>query len=192
MTLLLHNPSVLQKLQDEIDNHVGNGRLLDDTDLPQLPYLKCVIKESQRLFPVFPLHVPHESTKDCTVGGFRVPGGTMLFVNVWAIHHDPASWEDPLMFKPERFMGNDGTKENFRHMPFGKGRRACPGEALAMRMISLALGSLVQCFNWQSMSDEMEDLAQNIGFFNHKRRPLMVKCSPRPRMLNVLSQSFAG
>lgn len=188
--LLLNNPAVLEKLQDEIDSHVGYERLIDDSDVTKLPYLNCIIKETLRLYPVVPLLLPHESSEETIVGGFRVPQGTMLLVNTWGVHHDPVVWEDPFMFKPERFMIEEGAKEDFRYLPFGKGRRGCPGETLGMRMVGLVLSTLVQCFNWQRTSEELEDMDETMGLLMNKKQPLVARYSPRPSMVNLLSQSF--
>jgi cytochrome P450 len=129
-----------------MDATVGTTRLLRADDLSRLGYLHCIITETLRLYPPLPAMAPHESTADCTVGGYHVPGGSMLLVNAYAIHRDPTVWEDPLEFRPERF--EDGKAEELFMMPFGMGRRKCPGEALAMRMLGLVLGTLVQCFDW--------------------------------------------
>ncbi|KAM3286158.1 hypothetical protein P3S67_024957 [Capsicum chacoense] len=100
--------------------------------------------------------VPHESSDDCKVAGFHIPRGTMLLVNARAIHRDPLLWEDPENFKPERFEGVE--VESWKLLPFGMGRRACPGSGLAQRVVGLAVGTLVQCFEWQRVSEDEVDL----------------------------------
>ncbi|CBI19440.3 unnamed protein product, partial [Vitis vinifera] len=104
MSLLLNNPEALEKAQAEIDSHLGKSRLIDELDIAELPYLRGIIKETLRMYPAAPLLVPHESSEECTVGGFRVPSGTMLLVNMWAIQNDPMLWAEPSKFKPERFQ----------------------------------------------------------------------------------------
>ncbi|WRX30116.1 Cytochrome P450 - like 10 [Theobroma cacao] len=146
MSLLLNHPESMQKVRAEIDAHDGHGRLLNDSDLANLPYLRCVANETLRLYPPLPLLLPHFSSEDCVVGGYEIPRGTMLMVNVWAIHRDPSLWEGPSKFKPERFEASFGEKEGFRYLPFGLGRRDCPGAAMGMRLIFLALGAAIQCF----------------------------------------------
>ncbi|GJU12837.1 cytochrome P450 81E8-like protein [Tanacetum coccineum] len=111
LSLLLNNPQVLKKAQNEIDKVIGNDRFVDESDLVNLPYLQCIINETFRLCPPGPLLVPHESSEDCVVGGYNIPRGTMLLVNQWAIHHDPKLWTDTEMFKPERFEGIEGTRD---------------------------------------------------------------------------------
>lgn len=191
MSLLLNHPQELQKLRNEIKNHVGHGRLLKESDIPNLPYLRCVINESLRLYPVAPLLLPHFSSEDCTVGGYHVPKGTTLLVNAWAVHRDPKVWEEPDEFKPERFEDIlEGEREgfNFRYLPFGMGRRACPGAAMAIRIVSLAVGALVHCFDWERVGEELVDLNQDFGITLAKSRPLEAVSSPRPFVIDLLSQ----
>nr|XP_027103366.1 cytochrome P450 81F4-like [Coffea arabica] len=130
--------------------HVGDNRLMDDLDVAQQPYLRCIIKETLRLHPPTPLLLHHYSSEDCTVGGFRVLRRTMLLVNVWALHHDPCIWTEPEKFMPERFEGMEGTKDGLRFLPFGSGRRKYPGESLAIASVALAL--VLQCFDWEKIT----------------------------------------
>ncbi|KAL0314944.1 UNVERIFIED_CONTAM: cytochrome [Sesamum angustifolium] len=123
LSLLLNNPHVLRKAQLEIDNHIGRDRLIDEADIAELPYLRCIMNETLRLYPAGPLLIPRESSEQCTVGGYRIPAGTMLLVNAWAIHNDPKNWEDAREFKPERFEGLEGNRDGFKLIPFGSGRR---------------------------------------------------------------------
>lgn len=178
LSLLLNNPEALKKVQAEIDNCVGEDRLLNESDLSNLPYLRCVINETMRMYPVAPILI-HESTKDCTVGGYHIPSGTMLMMNLWAVQNDPKNWEDPKKFKPERFLGLEGSADGYKLLPFGAGRRRCPGENLAMRMMGLTMGTLIQCFEWERPSDEMIDLTEGSGVTMPKAIPLVVKCRPR-------------
>nr|XP_043636374.1 cytochrome P450 81Q32-like [Erigeron canadensis] len=188
MALMLNHPQVLKKAQDEIDRVVGNNRLVDESDIANLPYLRCIINETLRLTPPGPLLVPHEASEDCVVGGYTIPSGTMLLINQWAIHHDPKIWADPEMFKPERFEGLEGTRDGFKLLPFGSGRRSCPGEGLAVRVIGMTLGSVIQCFDWERMSEELVDLTEGPGLTMPKAVPLVAKYKPRPEMKNLLSQ----
>ncbi|KAL0017488.1 hypothetical protein SO802_004557 [Lithocarpus litseifolius] len=110
MSLLLSHPEVLQKVKAEIDNQVGGEHLINDLDLAKLPYLRCVINETLRLYPTAPLLLPHCSSADCTVGGFHIPRGTILLVNAWSINRDPKLWEEPTKFKPERFEEINGER----------------------------------------------------------------------------------
>ncbi|XP_076922173.1 cytochrome P450 81C13-like, partial [Bidens hawaiensis] len=137
LSLLLNNPQVLKQAQAEIEDCVGKDRLINESDISNLPYLRCIVNETMRLYPPGPL-VFHESSKDCTVGGYNIPSGTMLLMNLWAMQNDK-NWEDPKKFKPDRFRGLQGSRDGFKLMPFGSGRRSCPTENLAMRMVGLAL-----------------------------------------------------
>ncbi|KAJ0795320.1 putative isoflavone 2'-hydroxylase [Helianthus annuus] len=188
LSLLLNNPHVLKKAQNEIDIHVGNNRLIKDSDISDLPYLRCILNETLRLYPAAPLLTPRSSSKDCVVGGYHIPSGTMLLVNQWAIHHDPNLWTDPERFIPERFEGLEGWRDGFKLMPFGSGRRNCPGEGLALRVVGLTLGLLIQCFDWERMSEDMVDMTEAPGLTMPKLKPLVAKCRPRVLMQNLLFQ----
>ncbi|KAK9066765.1 hypothetical protein SSX86_014088 [Deinandra increscens subsp. villosa] len=189
-SLLLNHKHVLKKAQDEIDIHVGTDRLVEESDMASLPYLLCIVNETMRLYPPGPLLVPHESSDDCIVGGYHIPRGTMLLVNQWAIHRDPDLWSDPETFYPERFKGLEGkSRDGFRFMPFGFGRRSCPGEGLAMRMIGLTLGLLIQCFDWERVGDEMVDMSEGPGLTMPKAQPLVAKCRPRLVTRDLISVS---
>ncbi|KAF5468165.1 hypothetical protein F2P56_012341 [Juglans regia] len=191
MALLLNHPEVLQKLKAEIDEKVGHERLINDSDLSKLPYLRSVINETLRLYPPTPLLLPHFSAEDCTVGGYKIPKGTMLLANAWAVHRDPKLWEEPDKFKPERFdeINGDQRDHAFKFIPFGIGRRQCPGAGLALRINSLAMGALIQCFNWERVEKEiMVDMNLDPGFVLAKAKPLEAVCSPRHGMTNILAQ----
>ncbi|PIA55938.1 hypothetical protein AQUCO_00700331v1 [Aquilegia coerulea] len=189
MSLLLNHPDILQKARSEI-NHNVHDRLLEDYDLAKLPYLHCVINETLRLYPVAPLLVPHFSSEECTVGGYNIPRGTVLYANIGAIHRDPKVWTDPDKFMPERFEGVQGEKEmGFKFMPFGVGRRMCPGANLAMRVVALALGTLIQCFEWERVGQEQVEMHEtNTGVTMPKADPLIAICKPYPSMVETLSQ----
>lgn len=185
---LLNNPKTLVQAQTEIDINVGQSRLMEESDLAKLPYLHSIIKETLRMYPADPLLVPHESSGECTIGGFNVPRGTMLLVNNWAIQNDPNLWEEPSKFKPERFQEVEREGDKYVSLPFGAGRRGCPGEGLAMRMVGSALGSLIQGFDWERIGEEMLDMGEGTGLTMPKAKPLLAMCRPRPAMVNLLSQ----
>ncbi|XVE70160.1 hypothetical protein DITRI_Ditri10aG0049800 [Diplodiscus trichospermus] len=186
MTLLLNHPEALQKVKAEIDKHVGHVRLLNDSDLDKLPYLRCVVNETLRLYPPAAILLPRCSSEDCMVDGYEIPKGTMLLVHAWAIHRDPSIWEEPNTFKPERFEGNFEEK-GLKFLPFGLGRRACPGATLGLRLVLLALGAAIQCFEWERLGSEMVDMTAGTGVALSKARPLEALCSPRPDLIKVLS-----
>ncbi|XP_065009172.1 cytochrome P450 81Q32-like [Musa acuminata AAA Group] len=186
MSLRLNHPNAMDKTRAEIDARVGNGRLLDESDLPSLPYLHCVVAETLRMYPAGPLLVPHESSDECVVGGFHVPRGTILLVNAYAMHRDPKTWDEPARFMPERFEGGKG--EGKWMAPFGMGRRKCPGEGLAARMVGLVLGTLIQCFEWGRVGDNEVDMAEGSGLSLPKAVALEATCHPRPSLAHLLSE----
>lgn len=187
MSALLNHPEKLEKAKAELDSIVGSNRLIDESEVPKLSYLQNIISETFRLFPAAPLLVPHESSDDCKIGGYDIPKGTILLVNAWAIHRDPMTWDDPASFKPERFEGKEIGPAKL--LPFGMGRRSCPGSGLAQRVVGLTLGSLVQCLEWQRISEEMVDLSEGIGISMPKAIPLEAKCKPREVLREGLSST---
>jgi len=184
MSLLLNHPEALKKAQAEIGEVVGNSRLITAEDVPRLGYLHCIINETVRMYPAAPLLLPHESSADCKVGGYDVPRGTLLIVNAYAIHRDPAVWEYPAEFRPERF--EDGKAEGRLLMPFGMGRRKCPGETLALRTIGLVLGTLIQCFDWDRVDGLEIGMTAAGGLTMPRAVPLEATCKPRAAMRDVL------
>ncbi|KAG7535691.1 Cytochrome P450 [Arabidopsis thaliana x Arabidopsis arenosa] len=173
MANLLNHPEVLMKLKTELNNVSVEGRLLEESDTGKCPYLTNVISETLRLYPAAPLLVPHASSADCEVAGFDIPRGTWLFVNAWAIQRDPKVWDDPEAFKPERF---ESETHRGKYLPSGIGRRACPGMGLAQLVLSLALGSLIQCFDWERDNDVAVDMSEGRGITMPKAVPLVAKC----------------
>nr|AJD25197.1 cytochrome P450 CYP81Q41 [Salvia miltiorrhiza] len=181
MSNLVNNPRILEKVKSELDAKVGKERLMEEEDLSNLPYLNNIILETFRLFPAAPLLLPHEAAEDCQMGGYDVPRGVMVLVNAWAIHRDPHVWgEDAMIFKPERFEGKHFEAHEL--MPFGMGRRSCPGSTLGQRVVGLALGSLIQCFEWERVGLEEIDLGEGEGLTMPKLEPLQVMCRPREIM----------
>ncbi|KAH0853854.1 hypothetical protein HID58_092812, partial [Brassica napus] len=149
------------------------NRLIEESDLSELPYLKNIVLETLRLHPATPLLVPHMASEDCKVGSYDMPRNTTLLVNAWAIHRDPNLWYDPDCFKPERF---EKVEEAQKLLAFGLGRRACPGSGLAQRIVGLALGSLIQCFEWERVGEEEVDMKEGTGNTVPKAVPLQAVC----------------
>ncbi|PIA30155.1 hypothetical protein AQUCO_05700095v1 [Aquilegia coerulea] len=182
MSLLVNHPEVLKKARDEIGAHVGFERLVKEEDLSKLPYLKCIVSETFRMFPPLPLVLPHESSQDCTLGGYNVPRGTIILANAWAVHRDPKVWDEPNCFKPERFEGGLIETEAQKILPFGMGRRVCPGAGLGQSVVGSALGCLIQCFEWERVTAEKVDLVEGTGLAMPRANPLVVMCKPRQVM----------
>jgi cytochrome P450 len=186
MALLLKNPDVLKKASTEIHSVVGTSRLINESDLARLSYLRCIITETLRLKPLTPNHVPHEASRDCVIAGHIITHGTMVLVDVYSMQRDPNIWEDPEKFMPERFMDNPNVDGDGRFMmPFGLGRRKCPGEGLAMRTVGVALGVMVQCFEWNCVGEEV-DLSEGSGLTMPMAVPLVALCQPRVEMEALL------
>nr|AER39766.1 CYP81A20-4 [Festuca rubra subsp. commutata] len=187
MSLLLNHPTALKKAHAQIDQVVGTSRLVSSEDLSRLTYLHCIISETLRLYPAAPLLLPHQTYVDCKIGGHTIPSGTMLICNAYAIHRDPNVWEDPLEFKPDRF--EDGKAEGLFMIPFGMGRRKCPGEAMALRTMGLVLGALIQCFEWDRVDDAKVDMKEyGEEFVVFRAIPFEALCKPRASMYDVLER----
>ncbi|XP_073005917.1 cytochrome P450 81Q32-like [Typha latifolia] len=141
MSLLLNNPHTITKVAAKIITRVGNEQLIDESDFSNLPYLHCIIKETLCLYPGAPLLVPHESRDDLILNNYNIPHGTMLLVNAYSIQRDPAMWDDPDEFRPERFEEEKGKEKHM--IAFGNERRKCSGEGLAIREVRIVLGTLL-------------------------------------------------
>ncbi|KDP38438.1 hypothetical protein JCGZ_04363 [Jatropha curcas] len=183
LSLLVNNPNALKKAQDELDMHVGRERQIQESDIKNLEYLQAILKETLRLYPAGPLSLPHESTEDCTVGGYDIPAGTKLVINIWKIHHDPRVWENPFEFRPERFLTShkdfDVRGQNFEFIPFGSGRRRCPGISFGLQVMQLTLANLLHSFDIETPSNEPVDMTENIGLTNLRATPLEILMHPR-------------
>lgn len=177
MTELLIHPHVMTCLQNEVRSIVGNKPSINEEDLAKMHYLKAVIKETLRLHPPGPLLIPHESGQNVRIMDYDITEGTQVIVNIWAIGRDACFWEHGDEFKPERFLDTDFDfkGQNFQYIPFGSGRRSCPGASFALGVAELGLASLVYNFNF-ALPDGLEpkdvDMAESPGLVVHKREPL--------------------
>ncbi|XP_010446677.1 PREDICTED: cytochrome P450 81D11-like [Camelina sativa] len=183
MSNLLNHPEILEKVRAEIDDKIGSDRLIEESDIVNLPYLQNTVSETLRLYPAVPLLLPHFSSDECKVAGYDMPRGTLLLTNVWAMHRDPDLWEEPERFKPERFE-KEGEAQKL--IPFGMGRRACPGAELGKRLVTLALGSLIQCFEWERVGEELLDMTEAEGITMPKATPLRAMCKTRVVVSKVI------
>ncbi|KAL4614848.1 hypothetical protein ACB092_07G082700 [Castanea dentata] len=183
LSLLLKNPETLTKVQEELDIYVGRQRQVKESDMKNLVYLQAILKETMRLYPAVPLLLPHESMEDCTLVGYHVPAGTRLLVNLLKLHRDPNVWVDPSEFRPERFLTThkdvNVRGQNFELLPFGSGRRICPGISFALQVTQLTLATLLHAFEISSPSDEPVDMTEKGGLTNPKATPLEVYLTPR-------------
>ncbi|KAF3780005.1 Costunolide synthase [Nymphaea thermarum] len=179
MAELLHHPGKMAALRSELEKFIGDGRPVEEADIPQLAYLDAVVKETLRLHPPVPLLLPHESEDAVELCGYTIPGGTQTIVNVWAIGREPQAWEDPVSFSPERFVGSEINYKgrDFKFIPFGAGRRICIGLPLAQRVVHFVVASLVHRFSWKlpdGMAPEQLDMEDMFGLTLKKRVPLKV------------------
>ncbi|CAI9094360.1 OLC1v1030085C1 [Oldenlandia corymbosa var. corymbosa] len=177
MTLLMQNPSVLRRAQTEIRNLVEKKGIMTEEVLEDLPYLDAILKEAFRLYPPSPLLVPRETTQNCTVEGYDIEANTMVFINAWAIARDPETWKNPETFAPERFLNSsvDVRGNDFQLIPFGAGRRGCPGIPLALSTVKVLLANLLYTFDWElPFGMKIEDIDTDMlpGITMHKKSPL--------------------
>lgn len=152
MLALMKNPSTMEILKAEIRNSVERKGKIEPEELRNLPYLSAVIKETLRLYIPAPLLVPRQTIETCTIGGYEIKPNTTVFINAWAITRDPEIWENPNEFKPERFLNSDIDLINGQHfelIPFGSGRRGCPGAHLALATVQIVVANLLNFFDWE-------------------------------------------
>jgi cytochrome P450 len=178
MAELFRHETVMRKLQDEVRNVVGNKTHVTEDDLVNMNYLKAVIKETLRLHVPITLLVPRKSMEDIKLNGYDIGAGTQVIINAWAIARDPSSWEEPLEFKPERFINSpiDFKGLNFELMPFGSGRRGCPGMLFGISVNELVLANLVYQFDWKlpdGVVGKDLDMSETIGLTCHRKYPLL-------------------
>ena len=180
---MLNNQRTIKVAQDEIDEHVGRNRPVEESDLKNLVYIDAIFKETLRLYAPGPLGLPHESMEDCVVQGYKIPSGTRLLLNLWKIHRDPKIWPNPEEFKPERFLTThkdiDLKGNHFELLPFGTGRRVCPGILFAQHASRLALATLIQQFEMKTPGNEPVDMEEIFGATCSKATQLDVLLSPR-------------
>ncbi|XP_065878348.1 cytochrome P450 736A117-like [Euphorbia lathyris] len=185
MAELLQHPEAMKKLQNEIREIAKNKSEIIEDDLHKLSYLKAVIKETLRLHPPLPLLVPRVSTQDVKVQGFNIARGTRVIISAYAIGRDPALWDRAEEFVPERFLNStiDFKGQNFELIPFGAGRRLCPGIQFAMTTNELALAKLLHKFDWKLHGVETIhdlDMTETDGTTSHKKIPLLAIATPYP------------
>ncbi|KAJ9550003.1 hypothetical protein OSB04_022546 [Centaurea solstitialis] len=181
MTELLLNPHMFSSVRQEVSTIVGKDGNIQESKILNLPYLQAVIKETLRLHLSVPLLVPHRTETNVKLGEYIVPKNTQILVNAWAIARDPRYWENPLTFMPERFLVNnlDYKGQNFEYIPFGSGRRMCPGMPVAHRVVSLMLASFVYHFDWK-LPYAREEMDMNCIFGVTLIRATSLVATPMP------------
>lgn len=181
---LLRKPELFEKATEELDRVIGKERWVEEKDIPNLPYLDTIVKETMRMHPVAPMLVPRFSREDIKIAGYDIPKDTRVLVNVWTIGRDPEIWDQPNEFIPERFIGKniDVKGQDFELLPFGTGRRMCPGYSLGLKVIQSSLANLLHGFKWKLPGDmkpgdlSMEEI---FGLSTPKKIPLVAMAEPR-------------
>lgn len=181
---LLKKPEIIEKATEELDRVIGQNRWVQEQDIPNLPYIRAICKETMRLHPVAPMLVPRQAREDCKVAGYDIVKGTRVLISVWTIGRDPALWDEPNEFIPERFIGKamDVKGHDFELLPFGAGRRMCPGYSLGLKVIESSLANLLHGFKWKlpnTMKEEDLDMNEIFGLSTPKKLPLEAVVEPR-------------
>ncbi|KAK2998226.1 hypothetical protein RJ639_022936 [Escallonia herrerae] len=184
MVELIRNPRVMKKAQAEVRLALKQKKIIGETDIQELSYLKLVIKETLRLHTPVPLLVPRERREECRIGGYNIPVKTKVMINAWAMGRDPDYWQDAESFIPERFEKSplDFTGTNLEYIPFGAGRRMCPGVSLGLANVELPLAAILYHFNWKLPSGikaEDLDMTANAGATAGRKQNLnLIATSP--------------
>lgn len=185
MAEVIRNPAIQRKIQDEIDLVVGKDRLVGEEDLYKLPYLMCVVKETFRLHPAGPFSIPRMSMKDTKIAGYDIPKGTRVLINIHSLGRSKETWAEPLTFRPERWANENLSQiqdPEFRILPFGNGRRGCPGSNLGTTMVLLVLSRLLHGFTWSlppGITSESIDMEEVYGLTTPLRTRLRAVATPR-------------
>lgn len=178
MAELIKNPESMNKVREELAREI-NHDFAKESHLPQLPYLQACVKETLRLHPPAPILIPHRALESCTVMNYAIPKNAQVVVNVWAIGRDPTIWLEPLKFNPERFLNSalDFKGSDYEFVPFGAGRRICPGLSMAAKQVPLVLASLIRFFDWSlplGVSPNELDMTEKFALTLQREQPLLV------------------
>lgn len=182
MTELIRSPTAMARVQAEVREAFKSKSTITEEDISRadaaddLVYLKLVIKETLRMHTQLPLLIPRRCRRTCRIMGYDIPEGTTVMVNVWAICRDPVHWDDPEQFMPERFEKRslDYKGTSYEYLPFGSGRRMCPGANLGLANINLALVSLLYHFDWKLCDGEDVDVREDVGLVTNKKTSLIL------------------
>ncbi|KAL5723170.1 hypothetical protein ACHQM5_006595 [Ranunculus cassubicifolius] len=188
---LVKQPRVMTKIQEELMTVVGEHRMVEESDLPHLAFLNMTVKETLRLHPVAPLLLPHQSIEDISVEGYHIPKNSLIIVNAWAIGRDNDAWSgNAEEFDPERFRDTkiDVRGQDLKLIPFGSGRRKCPGIELGMRTVQFVLAQLLHCFALalpHGKSPRDVDMTEKNGITVTLANPLLVIPTYRLRLGSI-------
>ncbi|MCD7452234.1 hypothetical protein HAX54_015999 [Datura stramonium] len=183
MVEMMKNPNIFAKAQEEVREAFKDKVTFDTNDVEELRYLKLVIKETLRLHPPLPLLAPRECREETDINGYTIPVKTKVMINVWALGRDPKYWDDAESFKPERFeqFSMDFVDNNFEYLPFGGGRRVCPGISFGLTNVYLPLAQLLYHFDWElptGMKPEDLDLIELAGITSARKNDLYLMATP--------------
>lgn len=188
MAEVIKHPRVLRKIQEELDTVVGPNRMVNESDLPHLNYLRCVVRETFRMHPAGPFLIPHESLRATTINGYYIPAKTRVFINTHGLGRNTKIWDDVEVFRPERHWLANGTRVEISHgadfkiLPFSAGKRKCPGAPLGVTLVLMALARLFHCFDWappEGLRPEDINTTEVYGMTMPKAEPLMAIARPR-------------
>lgn len=188
MAEVIKHPRVLHKIQEELDSVIGRDRMVCESDLAHLNYLRCVVRETFRMHPAGPFLIPHESLRDTTINGYHIPAKTRIFINTHGLGRNTKIWTDIEEFRPERHWLDDGSRVEISHgadfkiLPFSAGKRKCPGAPLGVTLVLMALARLFQSFDWappEGMRHEDINTNEVYGMTMPKAQPLMAVARPR-------------
>ncbi|XP_078165918.1 desmethyl-deoxy-podophyllotoxin synthase-like [Carex rostrata] len=176
---LVRHPSTLERAIGEVRSVLKGKPTVADEDVDKLPYIQNVIRETLRLHTPVPL-LPRLSQADCTVLGYDIPKNTKFLVNGWALGRDPKYWDNPDSFKPERFKVHavDYKGTELEYIPFGAGRRQCPGTMFGIANVELCLANLLYHFDWelpQGVKPDKLDMAELFGVTIRRKNHLFLR-----------------
>jgi len=188
MAEVMKHPHILQKVQQELDSVVGPNRMVLESDLPHLNYLRCVVRETFRMHPAGPFLIPHESLRATTINGYHIPAKTRVFINTHGLGRNTKVWDNVGEFRPERHWPSNGGRVEISHgvdfkiLPFSAGKRKCPGAPLGLNLVLMALATLFHCFQWtppEGLSPQDIDTTEVYGMTMPKAHPLFAVAVPR-------------
>jgi len=158
MAEMVNKPEILRKAMEEIDRVVGKERLVQESDIPKLNYVKAILREAFRLHPVAAFNLPHVALSDTTVAGYHIPKGSQVLLSRYGLGRNPKVWADPLCFKPERHLNECSevtlTENDLRFISFSTGKRGCAAPALGTALTTMMLARLLQGFTWKLPENE--------------------------------------
>ncbi|XP_020973357.1 cytochrome P450 71A1 isoform X6 [Arachis ipaensis] len=180
---LANNPKTMKKVQEEVRRIVGGKSMIEENDINQMKYMKCVIKETLRLHPPGPFLIPRETANSVEIKGYHIPKKVAIYINSYAIHRDPKLWDNAEEFIPERFEGTqqvDYKGIGFQLIPFGIGRRACPGVSFAVASLEYVMANLLYLFDWKVPNNNgaLIDMSELSGLSISKKHPLYLEPMP--------------